>query len=114
MRLFRRRRPGPYPPIRLSRPIDWDIKITSAPTDDDGPLIHLDTEQIYVIWRNGTVRTTDGYLDLLAGHRAGWHVWIKPRGWTEPDERITQLDGTAALPDRIRPAVQRDWWTRRR
>lgn len=76
---------------RRRRP-DWVIRVTTP----DGVLIDITTGQLEALWRMGG-RSTDGYADLLAGHRAGWHVWVKPEGWTEPDERLAALDGTGAI-----------------
>jgi hypothetical protein len=71
----------------------WEIRVTSP--DADGDLVSIDTEALYHAWSYGQ-RSTDGYLDILQMPRL--HVWVKPRGWAEPDERLAQLDGTAALP----------------
>lgn len=68
----------------------WEVRITTP----DGTLVDVDTEALYFIWKYGG-HSTDGYLDLLDGHRNGMHVWVKPAGWTEPD-RTAALDGTAA------------------
>ena len=76
----------------------WEIRITSPA----GILVDVDTEPLYSLWKYG-YRTTDGYLDLLEGFRVpGVHVWVKPSGWVEPEDRVAQLDGTAALPDGYR------------
>jgi hypothetical protein len=80
---------------RRQRPIVWDIRITSP--DADGYLVDIDTEALYFAWRFMGGRSTDGYLDLLAGHRGRLHVWIKPTGWVEPDSRLAALDGTGAV-----------------
>ena len=76
---------------------EWEIKITTP----DGSLVDADTQSLYLLWKLGR-RSTDGYLDLLEGYRGGVHVWMQPSGWVEPDARVRQLDGTAALPDGYR------------
>jgi hypothetical protein len=69
----------------------WEIRITSP--DVEGPLLHIDTEILYLIWLHGA-RSNDGYFDILQMPRL--HVWMKPLGWTEPD-RIAALDGTGTI-----------------
>lgn len=80
----------PAPPLQL--------KLTTP----DGTALDLDTVQLYGIWSTGH-RTNDGYVDMLElsarGRPAGWRLWVRPVGWTEPD-RTAALDGTAALPER--------------
>lgn len=87
----------------------WEIKVTSR----DGTLLHLDTELLYTAWRFGS-RTNDGFIDLLETSLmvrfSDFRVWMKPKGWTEPD-RTAQLDGTSALPKGL-VAIPRDWWRR--
>lgn len=73
----------------------WEIRITSP----DGQIVNVDTEALYSMWRYGE-RSNDGYLDILMGPRI--HVWVKPKGWQEPESRLAQLDGTAALPPGLR------------
>ena len=90
-RLFRRRQ----------RPLVWEIKVTTP----NGELVHLDTEQLYFIWKYGG-RSLDGYLDLLGEYRLGWHVWVKPAGHEEDAAaRVAALDGTGALPQSVRGAL---------
>lgn len=76
-------------------PLIWEIRITSP----DGTLAEIDTEALYIAWRYGE-RSNDGYLDILMGPRI--HVWVKPKDWQEPESRLAQLDGTAALPPGLR------------
>jgi len=68
----------------------WEIKITSP----EGELLHVTTDHLDALWRDGD-RSTDGYAEILRMPRV--HLWARPRGWTEPDSRLAQLDGTAAV-----------------
>lgn len=77
---------------RQPPPVVWELKVTTP----DGVLVDVDTEVLWFTWKFGG-RSTDGYLDLLGEHRLGWHLWVKPLGWSEPDERLAQLDGTGAI-----------------
>lgn len=81
MRLWRRR----------PRPLVWEIRITCP----DGELLNIDTEDLYFAWKFGGRRSTDGYLDILEMPRL--HIWVKPRGWEEPIDRLAALDGTGAI-----------------
>lgn len=91
-------------PIARRRPPRpaWEIKVSTP----DGELLSIDTEQLYAVWLL-TPRSVDGYVDLLElygpdGRIPRIRLWVKPRDWTEPDERLAALDGTDALPDALR------------
>lgn len=84
--IWRRRRPDP---------VIWILRVTTP----EGIVLELDTVNLETVWRFGD-RSTDGFVDLLEMPRL--HLWAKPLGYVEPDQRITQLDGTAALPDGMR------------
>lgn len=75
---------------RRQLPLVWEIRVTSP----DGNLVEIDTEALYHVWRFGS-RSTDGYLDIAQMPRL--HIWVKPRGWEEPDSRLEALDGTGVL-----------------
>lgn len=83
-------------PQRHPEPLAWKLKLTTS----DGVLLEITTtETLEYIWRAGD-RSTDGYVDILRMPRL--HLWVKPLGWEEPQERLAQLDGSAALPDGMR------------
>lgn len=87
MKLWRRKpEPGP---------VEWEIRVTTP----EGVVLDVTTADLELIWRSGD-RSTDGYVDILQMPRV--HLWVKPVGWTESDDRIAQLDGTAALPPGLR------------
>lgn len=86
MRIFRRR----------PKPREWEIRVTTP----DGVVLDVTTVDLEALWRFGA-RSTDGYTDLLDMSFPRVHLWVKPAGWTEPD-RISQLEGTAALPEWMR------------
>jgi hypothetical protein len=73
----------------------WELKATTP----EGTILEIDTESLYFTWKYGGTRTNDGYIDLLEMPRL--HLWVKPKGWTEPD-RAAALDGTAAVRQDLR------------
>lgn len=84
-------------PRRNRPPVEWELMVTDPDTEE--PLVHVDGQALEFLWKSSDQRTLDGYVDILQMPRL--HLWVKPKGWTEPtEERVNALAGTGTEPRR--------------